>query len=113
MILIGEDVDMSDETYYKKEISRLSDKNKKLKYKLNLLRRECYKLDFKNRMRIKELEKELESFKDYVFSDDEILCYSCVNCISKGIYEVECSIKGKVDVHGSCLNYWKNEGDYE
>lgn len=56
-----------------------------------------------------QLKKELKEFKDYVFSDEEILCYSCVNCISKGIYEVECSEKGKVDVHGSCFSYWENE----
>ena len=56
-----------------------------------------------------QLKKELKEFKDYVFSDEEILCYSCVNCISKGIYEVECSEKGKVDVHGTCFSYWKNE----
>ena len=56
-----------------------------------------------------QLKKELKEFKDHVFSDEEILCYSCVNCISKGIYEVECSEKGKVDVHGSCFSYWKKE----
>lgn len=56
-----------------------------------------------------KLEQELQEFKDYVFSDEEILCYSCVNCVSKGIYEVECSEKGKVDVHSSCFSYWKNE----
>ena len=57
----------------------------------------------------KQLKKELKEFKDYVFSDEKILCYSCVNCISKGIYEVECSEKGKVDVHGICFLYWKKE----
>ena len=56
-----------------------------------------------------QLKKELKEFKDYVFSDEKILCYSCVNCISKGIYEVECYEKGKVDVHGRCFLYWKNE----
>lgn len=57
----------------------------------------------------KELKKELQEFENYVFSDENILCYSCVNCVSKGIYEVECSEKGKVDVHGTCFLYWKNE----
>lgn len=57
----------------------------------------------------KELKKELHEFKKFVFSDEEILCYSCANCISKGIYEVECSEKGQVDVHSSCFLYWKNE----
>lgn len=56
-----------------------------------------------------KLKKELKEFKDFVFSDEKILCYSCVYCLSKGIYEVECSEKGKVDVHGSCFLYWKNE----
>lgn len=63
------------------------------------------KIDAEN----KELKKELNEFKEYVFSDEKILCYSCVNCISKGIYEVECSEKGKVDVHSTCFLYWKNE----
>lgn len=57
----------------------------------------------------KELKQELQEFKDYVFSDENILCYSCVNCISKGIYEVECSEKGKVEVHTSCLPHWVSE----
>lgn len=56
-----------------------------------------------------QLKNELKEFKDYVYSDEKILCYSCVNCLKKGIYEVECSEKGKVDVHGSCFLYWKNE----
>jgi len=56
-----------------------------------------------------QLKQELKEFKDFVFSDEKILCYSCVNCISKGIYEVECYVKGKVDVHGFCFDYWKNE----
>ena len=56
-----------------------------------------------------QLKEELKEFKDFVYSDEKILCYSCVNCLSKGIYQVECSEKGKVDVHGSCLAYWKKE----
>ena len=56
-----------------------------------------------------QLKNELKEFKDYVYSDEKILCYSCVNCFKKGIYEVECSEKGKVDVHGTCFLYWKNE----
>lgn len=57
----------------------------------------------------KKLQEELHEFKEYVFSDEKILCYSCVNCVSKGIYEVDCYVKGKVDVHGTCFQYWKNE----
>lgn len=62
-----------------------------------------------------QLKQQLKEFEDYVYSDEKILCYTCVNCISKGIYEVECSEKGKVDVHGSCFMYWENElkGDDE
>ena len=55
------------------------------------------------------LKSELKEFEDYVYSDEKILCYTCVNCLKKGIYEVECFEKGKVDVHGSCFLYWKNE----
>ena len=56
-----------------------------------------------------QLKEELKEFKDFVYSDEKILCYSCVNCLSKGIYQVECSEKGKVDLHGSCIAYLKKE----
>ena len=50
----------------------------------------------------KELKKELSEYKDFVFSDDKILCYTCLFCIHKGIYEVDCDVKGHVDVHSTC-----------
>lgn len=56
-----------------------------------------------------QLKEELKEFKDFVYSDEKILCYTCVNCLSKGIYQIECSEKGKVDVHGSCFAYWRKE----
>ena len=56
-----------------------------------------------------QLKKELSEYKDFVLSDDKILCYTCLFCTHKGIYEVDCDIKGHVDVHGSCLSYTKKE----
>ena len=35
-----------------------------------------------------QLKEELKEFKDFVYSDEKILCYSCVNCLSKGIYKL-------------------------
>ena len=49
-----------------------------------------------------QLQKELQRFKKYVFSQDNILCYKCEHCIKKDIYVVDCEMKGKVDVHGLC-----------
>ena len=54
-----------------------------------------------------QLRKELSEYKDFVLSDDKILCYTCLFCTHKGIYEVDCDVKGHVDVHGSCLSYTK------
>ena len=49
-----------------------------------------------------QLKEELQRFKKYVFSQDNILCYKCEHCIKKDIYVVDCELKGKVDVHGLC-----------
>lgn len=49
-----------------------------------------------------QLQKELQRFKKYVFSQDNILCYKCEHCIKKDIYVVDCEMKGEVDVHGLC-----------
>ena len=49
-----------------------------------------------------QLQKELQRFKKYVFSQDNILCYKCERCIKKDIYVVDCEMKGEVDVHGLC-----------
>ena len=54
-----------------------------------------------------QLKKELSEYKDFVFSDDKILCYTCLFCIHKGIYEVDCDVKGHIDVHGVC-DYYTN-----
>ena len=56
-----------------------------------------------------QLKKELSEYKDFVLSDDKILCYSCLFCTHKGIYEVDCDVKGHVDVHGTCHSYTKKE----
>ena len=56
-----------------------------------------------------ELKKELSEYKDFVLSDDKILCYTCLFCTHKGIYEVDCDVKGHVDVHGTCHSYTKKE----
>lgn len=56
-----------------------------------------------------QLKKELSEYKDFVFSDDKILCYTCLFCTHKGIYEVDCDMKGHVDVHGVCFSYTKKE----
>ena len=58
---------------------------------------------------IEQLKKELSEYKDFVFSDDKILCYTCLFCTHKGIYEVDCDMKGHVDVHGFCFSYTKKE----
>lgn len=49
-----------------------------------------------------QLKEELQRFKKYVFSQDNILCYKCGHCIKKDIYVVDCEMKGEVDVHGVC-----------
>ena len=49
-----------------------------------------------------QLKEELQRFKKYVFSQDNILCYKCEHCIKKDIYVVDCEMKGEVDVHGLC-----------
>ena len=54
-------------------------------------------------------EEELSEYKDFVLSDDKILCYTCLFCTHKGIYEVDCDLKGHVDVHGTCHSYTKKE----
>ena len=72
-------------------------------WELNELNNENEKLEKEN----KELKEELHEFKKFVFSDEGILCYSCVKCMSKGIYEVECSEKGTVNVHSTCCLYRK------
>ena len=56
-----------------------------------------------------QLKKELSEYKDFVLSDDKILCYTCLFCTHKGIYEVDCDVKGHVDVHGTCHSYTKKE----
>ena len=56
-----------------------------------------------------QLKKELSEYKDFVLSDDKILCYTCLFCTHKGIYEVDCDVKGHVDVHGTCHNYTQKE----
>lgn len=56
-----------------------------------------------------QLKKELSEYKDFVFSDDKILCYTCLFCTHKGIYEVDCDVKGHVDVHGTCHSYAQKE----
>ena len=54
-----------------------------------------------------QLKKELSEYKDFVLSDDKILCYTCLFCTHKGIYEVDCDVKGHIDVHGVC-DYYTN-----
>ena len=60
--------------------------------------KECSRLKEEN----EQLKEELQRFKKYVFSEDNILCYKCEHCIKKDIYVVDCEMKGKVDVHGLC-----------
>lgn len=94
------------------DINKLSEKNKEYKRAYNLCkfrRMNDANVIYCLEKEIEELKEELHEFKEYVFSDEEILCYSCVNCVSKGIYKIECSEKGKVDVHSTCFLYWKNE----
>lgn len=52
----------------------------------------------------------IQRFEEYVFSDERILCYNCLFCQEKDIYEVKCKIKGSVDVHGTC-QYYEKKGD--
>lgn len=70
-----------------------------LKYQCNLMN-ELYDEN-------KQLKEELQRFKKYVFSEDNILCYKCEHCIKKDIYVVDCEMKGKVDVHGLCSLFRK------
>ena len=49
-----------------------------------------------------QLKEELQRFKKYVFTEDNILCYKCEHCIKKDIYVVDCEMKGEVDVHSLC-----------
>ena len=65
---------------------------------LNSLYQQCEALQDEN----EQLKEELQRFKKYVFSQDNILCYKCEHCIKKDIYVVDCEMKGEVDVHGLC-----------
>lgn len=70
-----------------------------LKYQCNLMN-ELYDEN-------EQLKEELQRFKKYVFTQDNILCYKCEHCIKKDIYVVDCEMKGKVDVHGLCSLFRK------
>lgn len=59
---------------------------------------------------VNEQQATIQRFEEYVFSDEKILCYNCLFCQEKDIYEVKCKIKGSVDVHGTC-QYYKKKGD--
>ena len=87
------------------EIDKLKRENKKLNALCVEYGFEMGRLEEEN----EQLKKELSEYKDFVLSDDKILCYTCLFCTHKGIYEVDCDIKGHVDVHGSCLSYTKKE----
>ena len=98
------------------KLNALHEENEQLKKELDKMElvNEMLSMDFSNSehelwRENEQLKNELKEFKDYVYSDEKILCYFCANCLKKGIYEVECSEKGKVDVHGTCFLYWKNE----
>lgn len=84
------------------ERTRLKKENEQLKeeYKIAVdeMVTDYKKLEKEN----EQLQKELQRFKKYVFSQDNILCYKCEHCIKKDIYVVDCEMKGKVDVHGLC-----------
>ncbi len=58
--------------------------------------------------KLNEQQSIIQRFEEYVFSDERILCYNCLFCQEKDIYEVKCKIKGSVDVHGTCQYYEKN-----
>ena len=60
---------------------------------------------------IDEQQSTIQRFEEYVFSDERIICYTCLFCQEKDIYEVKCEIKGSVDVHGRCQYYEKKGGD--
>lgn len=82
----------------KKDCSNLIDDNTEYVSEINQMHKEN-----------EELKKELSEYKDFVLSDDKILCYTCLFCTHKGIYEVDCDVKGHVDVHGTCHSYTKKE----
>ena len=97
--------DLTNPQLIEDRLNQLNDENEQL-------RKDSTVLIYSNQDYMKEneqLKEELKEFKDFVYSDEKILCYTCVNCLSKGIYQIECSEKGKVDVHGSCFAYWKKE----
>ena len=74
------------------------------------LKKDCTVLIYHNqdyRKENEQLKKELSEYKDFVLSDDKILCYTCLFCTHKGIYEVDCDVKGHIDVHGVC-DYYTN-----
>lgn len=56
---------------------------------------------------LNEQQSTIQRFEEYVFSDERILCYNCLFCQEKDIYEVKCERKGSVDVHGICQYYEK------
>ena len=56
---------------------------------------------------LNEQQSTIQRFEEYVFSDETILCYNCLFCQEKDIYEVKCERKGSVDVHGTCQYYEK------
>lgn len=60
--------------------------------------------------KLNEQQSTIQRFEEYVFSDERILCYNCLFCQEKDIYEVKCKIKGSVDVHGTC-QYYSKKGD--
>lgn len=57
--------------------------------------------------RLNEQQSTIQRFEEYVFSDERIICYNCLFCQEKDIYEVKCERKGSVDVHGICQYYEK------
>lgn len=57
--------------------------------------------------KLNEQQAIIQRFGEYVFSDERIVCYNCLFCQEKDIYEVKCKIKGSVDVHGTCQYYEK------
>ena len=90
------------------QIWELKKENEQLKHECNYLQNRLD--DFVNIQNENEqLKKELSEYKDFVLSDDKILCYTCLFCTHKGIYEVDCDVKGHVDVHGVCHSYTKKE----
>lgn len=110
-----EDVDINSLRNITKRLNIYADENEQLKQSNTYLQGQLE--DYSNveinnvelRDENEQLKKELSEYKDFVLSDDKILCYTCLFCTHKGIYEVDCDVKGHVDVHGTCHSYTKKE----